>query len=165
MTARERAKANAHALRANGLTIAEIADRLGVPRATVGGWLRGRGEWYEVRECALCGERFIAVSGRQRFCTRQHAAKHRRVFGPPTTRERYRERARELEGELAALRAELDARAIDAHRERAWELDSKLAVLRGQFDTRAIDAYRQRARELEAELAELCGRSDTREAA
>jgi hypothetical protein len=191
MSARERAKANAHALRANGLTIAQIAARIGVPKATVGGWLRGRGEWYEVRECALCGERFIPASGRQRFCTRQHAKKHRRVFGPPRAIDVYRERARELEGELAAVRteldaraidayrerareleaelaavhAELDARAIDAYRERARELETELAVLRGQFDARAIAAYRERARELEAELTALCGRFDTWEAA
>ena len=110
MTARERAKANALALRANGLTIAQVAERLGVPKASVGGWLRGRGEWYEVRECALCGKPFIAASGRQRFCTRQHAKKHRRVFGPASSRERYQQRARELEAELAALRAQLTSR-------------------------------------------------------
>ena len=121
MSTRERAKANALGLRANGLTIVRIAERLGVPRATVGGWLRGCGEWYEVRECELCGERFIAASGRQRFCTRKHAAKHRRVFGLPTARERIRERARELEAELAVLRGQFDARAIDAYRERARE--------------------------------------------
>jgi hypothetical protein len=110
MTSRERAKANAHALRANGLSIGQIADRLGVPESTVGGWLRGLGEWYEVRECELCGERFIPASGRQRFCTRQHAAKHRRVFGPPRPIDRYRARARRLEAELAVLREQLQAR-------------------------------------------------------
>ena len=107
MTARERAKANALGLRANGLSIRQIADRLGVPKGTVGGWLRGRGEWYEIRTCELCGERFIAAVGLQRFCTPQHRAKHRRVFGPPTLRERYQQRARELVAELAALRAQL----------------------------------------------------------
>jgi len=111
VTARERAKANALGLRANGLSIRQIADRLGVPRGTVAGWLRGRGEWYEVRECALCGERFIAASGRQRFCTPQHQTKHRRVFGPPTRLDAYRERARVLEAELAHLRARLQGRA------------------------------------------------------
>jgi hypothetical protein len=110
MTARERAKANALALRANGLTIKQIAEHLGVPKATVGGWLRGRGEWYEVRECALCGESFIAAHGRQRFCIPQHRAKHRRVFGPPSARERYRQRALALEAELTALRAQLARR-------------------------------------------------------
>jgi hypothetical protein len=110
MTGSERAKANALALRANGLSIRQIAARLNVPKGTVGGWLRGRGEWYEVRECELCGTRFIPASGRQRFCTTQHARKHRRVFGPPTRRERYRQRARALEAELARLRAQLDRR-------------------------------------------------------
>jgi hypothetical protein len=110
MTGRERAKANALGLRANGLSYRQIADRLGVPKGTVAHWLRGRGEWYEIRECELCGERFIPASGRQRFCTREHARKHRRVFGPPTRRERYQQRARELETELATLRAQLAER-------------------------------------------------------
>jgi transcriptional regulator with XRE-family HTH domain len=110
MTARERAKANALGLRANGLSIRQIADRLGIPRGTVADWLRGRGEWYEIRDCELCGERFIAAVGRQRFCTPQHAAKHRRLYGPPRAIDRYRERARELEAELAALRGQLATR-------------------------------------------------------
>jgi transcriptional regulator with XRE-family HTH domain len=111
VTERERAQANARKLRASGLSIRQVAERLGIPRGTVAAWLRGRGEWYEIRECQLCGERYIAASGRQRFCTPQHAEKHRRVFGPPTRLERYRERSRELEAELARLRAELTARS------------------------------------------------------
>ena len=109
MTARERAQANALALRANGLSVRQVAERVGVPKGTVAAWLRGRGEWYELRDCALCGERFIAASGRQRFCTPQHASKHRRVFGPPTRLDGYRERALALEAELADLRARLEA--------------------------------------------------------
>jgi IS30 family transposase len=66
---RERARANALGLRANGLSINQIAERLGIAHGTVADWLRGRGEWYEVRECRLCGERFIAASGAQRFCS------------------------------------------------------------------------------------------------
>jgi hypothetical protein len=118
MMARERARANALALRANGLSIRQIAQRLGVAHGTVADWLRGRGEWYEIRECQLCGERFIAASGPHRFCTRAHAAKHRRVFGPlatargcpPNTLERYRQRLQEVAAELARVRAELEAR-------------------------------------------------------
>jgi hypothetical protein len=110
MTRRERAKANAPGLRANGVSIRQIADRLDLPTGTVGGWLRGRGEWYELRTCELCGERFIAATGRQRFCTRQHARMHPRVFGPPTLRERYQQRARELEAEVAIPRARLSER-------------------------------------------------------
>jgi Homeodomain-like domain len=136
MTARERAKANAHALRANGLSIRQIADRLGVPKGTVGGWLRGRGEWYEVRECELCGERFIPASGRQRFCTPYHGAKHRRVFGPPPAIDRHRDQAGELEAERAALRAELEARAIEVYRGRARALERELAALHAQLKAR-----------------------------
>jgi len=43
--------------------------------------------------------------------TPQHRAKHRRIFGPPTTLDGYRERARALEAELAQLRARLEGRA------------------------------------------------------
>jgi transcriptional regulator with XRE-family HTH domain len=82
MTARERAKANALGLRANGLSIRQIAERLGVAHGTVADWLRGRGEWFEVRECQLCGDRFVAASGVQRFCSAAYAAKYRRVLGP-----------------------------------------------------------------------------------
>jgi hypothetical protein len=137
VTERERARANAFGLRANGLSIRQIADRLGVPKGTVGGWLYGRGKWYEVRECELCGERFIPASGRQRFCSRQHAAKHRRVFGPPRAIDLYRERARELEIELTAVRAELEARAIEVYRGRARGLEGELAALHAQLKTRA----------------------------
>jgi transposase-like protein len=110
MTCRERAKANALALRANGLSIRQVAERLGVAHGTVSDWLRGRGEWYEVRECRLCGERFIAGHGAQRFCSRAHAAKYARVFGAPRTVERYERRASQLEAELARLRARLAER-------------------------------------------------------
>jgi transcriptional regulator with XRE-family HTH domain len=110
MTERERARANALGLRANGLSIRQISERLGIAHGTVADWLRGRGEWYEVRECLLCGERFIASSGVQRFCCRAHAAKYSRVFGAPTTLERYQRRARELEAELELLRARLAGR-------------------------------------------------------
>jgi uncharacterized protein YjcR len=110
VTRRERDRANAHALRANGLSIREVAERLGVPASTVGDWLRGRGEWYTVRECRLCGERFIPANGRQRFCTPAHQRKHYDVYGPPRTIEGYRERLRALEAELSQLRAQLNAR-------------------------------------------------------
>ena len=134
MTARERAKTNALGLRANGLSIRQVADRLNVPRGTVAAWLRGRGEWYEIRECELCGDRFIVASGPQRFCTPQHADKHRRVLGPPRAIDVYRQRARELEAELAVLRDELDSRAIDTHRQLARELEAELAALRVRLD-------------------------------
>jgi transcriptional regulator with XRE-family HTH domain len=130
MTRRERAKANALALRANGLSIQQIADRLGVPHSTVGQWLRGRGEWYEIRDCELCGEPFIRASGAQRFCTPQHANKHRRLFRPPRAIDIYRERARELEAELANLRGQDDARAITFYRKRAGELEVELDAAR-----------------------------------
>lgn len=110
MTSRERPKANAFALRANGLSIRQVAERLGVSQSTVSDWLRGPGEWYEVRECRLCGERFIAAHGAHLFCSKAHAAKYGRVFGAPSTVERYQRRASELEAELARLLARLAER-------------------------------------------------------
>ena len=110
MRHRDRVKANALALRANGLSIREVAERLGAPASTVGDWLRGRGEFYTVRECKLCGERFIAVNGKHRFCTPEHQRKHYNVFGPPRTIDTCLDRIRELEAELDRLRTMLDRR-------------------------------------------------------
>jgi hypothetical protein len=64
------------------LSIRTISQRLGVPRSTVGGWLRDVGETREWRECRLCGEHFTFVSSKKRFCDHRCAAKHLRVFGP-----------------------------------------------------------------------------------
>jgi Homeodomain-like domain len=106
MTNRERARANAYRLRSQGLSIVEVADRLGVPRGTVGAWLRGCGERCLIRACALCGERFVTDTALRRFCCRGHQAKHKRLYGRPTGVERLQRRAKELEDELARLRAE-----------------------------------------------------------
>jgi transcriptional regulator with XRE-family HTH domain len=105
MTSRERAWAHANAfkLRAEGLSITEVAERLDVARATVGGWLRGVGERCVRRECELCGEPFLTQTARQRFCTRQHAEKYRQIYVLPARIEVYRARACELEAELADL--------------------------------------------------------------
>jgi transposase len=108
MTERQWARANAYRLRAEGLSIAEVADRLDIPRGTVGAWLRGWGERCLIRECALCGERFVTDTALQRFCSRAHQAKHKRLYGPPTGAERLQWRAKELENELARLRGQLN---------------------------------------------------------
>jgi hypothetical protein len=100
-------------LRAEGLTVTEIAARLDAPRSTLGGWLCGIGEWSDARACELCGEHFIATSPKQRFCTPAHAAKHHRVIAAPRAIAECRKRAGVLEAELASLRAAL------AERERA----------------------------------------------
>jgi hypothetical protein len=100
----ERAYGRALLLRANGLSIRQIAESIGVPRGTVGGWLQGRGQYSEVRDCELCAERFIASTPLQRFCSSEHADKHHRVFGAPRAIDAYRRRAQALEAELSALR-------------------------------------------------------------
>jgi Homeodomain-like domain len=80
----EAERARALALRNEGLSIRAIAERLGVPSRTVGRWLHGRGDCHAVRSCELCGEPFIAVSARHRFCTPAHQRKHSYVFGAST---------------------------------------------------------------------------------
>jgi Homeodomain-like domain len=95
-------RAQALMLRAQGLSIRAIAEQLGVPSRTVGSWLHGRGDCHAVRTCELCGEAFIAVSARHRFCTPAHQRKHFYVFGP---RDAVRDGAQELEPGLAQLGA------------------------------------------------------------
>jgi hypothetical protein len=101
----ERAYGRALLLRANGMSITAIALQIGVARSTVGDWLRGHGEYSEIRECRLCGDPFTANSGVQRFCTPAHAAKHYRVFGAPRQLAALRQRAAAIEAELTRLRA------------------------------------------------------------
>ena len=105
----ERERGRALLLRADGLTIRAIASDLGVPLSTVSRWLRGRGDAQRVRECALCGERFIAVSARHRFCSPAHARKHWQVFGAPATLDALREHAQALEAKRDQLRRRLAA--------------------------------------------------------
>jgi hypothetical protein len=102
----ERAYGRALLLRANGASITAIAQQIGVPRTTVGGWLHGHGEWW--RECRLCGAPFTPNSGAQRFCTPEHAEKHYRVFVEPRRLAALRQRAAAIETELARLRARIE---------------------------------------------------------
>jgi len=110
---RERAHANAYKLRAEGLSIREIAARLDVPRGTVGQWLRGVGERVLIGECELCGDRFVSERADRRFCCGAHGAKYKRVFGPPSRLALLIERARALEAELRPLRARLAGRELE----------------------------------------------------
>jgi hypothetical protein len=107
----ERARAEAFRLRREGRSLAEIGERIGVPWSTVQGWLRGYGERCLVRECKLCGEGFITSTALQLYCTPAHARKHQAIYGPPRRIELMRERAQELDAEIAKLRAQLDERA------------------------------------------------------
>ena len=106
----ERKRAEAYRLRREGLSLAEIADRIGVSGSTVRNWLRGYGERCLVRECKLCGERFITSTALQTYCTPAHARKHQAIYGPPPRVEVLRQRARVLDAEIDRLRAELDQR-------------------------------------------------------
>jgi hypothetical protein len=103
----ERLHGQALLLRAKGLTVTQIAERLDAPRSTIGGWVAGYGEWSDMRDCELCGERFIPTSPKQRFCSHAHASKHYRVFTAPRAITAYRQRAEALEDELRALRARI----------------------------------------------------------
>ena len=106
-----RKRAEAFRLRREGLSMAEIGERIGVPWSTVQGWLGGYGERALVRECKLCGERFITSTALQVYCTPAHARKHQAIYGPPRRVEVMRERAQELDAEIARLRSRLDERA------------------------------------------------------
>src|SRR4051795_676283 len=107
---RERARSEAFGLRREGLSMAEIGERVGVPWSTVRGWLGGYGERALVRECKLCGERFITSTALQLYCTPAHARKHQAIYGPPCRVEVLRERAQELDAEIARLRVQLGQR-------------------------------------------------------
>jgi transcriptional regulator with XRE-family HTH domain len=72
--------ATARALRREGLSIREVAARIGVARSTVGDWLKGEGEPLYVKTC-WCGERFVARHGKARSCSQAHAYKRYKIFG------------------------------------------------------------------------------------
>jgi transcriptional regulator with XRE-family HTH domain len=108
---RERARAEAFRLRREGLSMAEIGARIGVAESTVQNWLRGYGERELVRECKLCGERFITSTALQLYCSPAHSRKHQAIYGPPRRVEVLRERAQELDAEIDRLRALLEKRA------------------------------------------------------
>ncbi len=106
----ERVRAEAFRLRREGLSLAEIGERIGVSWSTVQSWLGGYGERCLVRECKLCGERFITSTALQLYCTPAHARKHQAIYGPPRRVEVMRERAQELDAEIDRLRALLEER-------------------------------------------------------
>jgi transcriptional regulator with XRE-family HTH domain len=110
MLNRERKRAEAFRLRREGLSLAEIGERIGVAASTVQNWLRGYGERCLVRECKLCGERFLTSTALQRYCTPAHARKHESIYGPPRRVELLRQRARQLDAEIDLLARELEQR-------------------------------------------------------
>lgn len=71
-------------LRSNGEPIWGIADKLGIPRSTVGGWLKGIGATEHFLKCLLCGERFAANRSHKKFCCTAHRKKYYDVFGLAT---------------------------------------------------------------------------------
>src|SRR5262245_11390531 len=107
---RERARAEAFRLRREGLSMAEIGERIDVSSSTVQGWLGGYGERCLVRKCKLCGERFLTSTALQLYCTPAHANKHQAIYGPPSRVELMRERAQELDAEIDRLSALLEER-------------------------------------------------------
>lgn len=62
------------------LSVRTISQRLGVPRSTVGGWVRGHGETREWRDCKLCKETFTFASSKKVFCSRNCGQKYGRTF-------------------------------------------------------------------------------------
>jgi transcriptional regulator with XRE-family HTH domain len=70
----------ARALRREGKSIRTIAAELGVPRATVGDWLRGFGEPMYVKTC-WCGQTFVSRLADAKSCSRAHMRKRWRLYG------------------------------------------------------------------------------------
>jgi transposase len=99
-------RAQAQALHEQGVARREIAARLGVSIRTVGAWL-GRPQAFSQRRCRLCEQAFTPTNGRQRFCSVEHRAEYQRQHRPPRTVAGWRARVRQLEAELAAMRARL----------------------------------------------------------
>jgi transcriptional regulator with XRE-family HTH domain len=67
----ERVRHEAKVLRSQGNSIRVIAAELGVPRATVGGWLRGTtAQPSYSRVCFICGRSFTAKRSHARSCGR-----------------------------------------------------------------------------------------------
>jgi transcriptional regulator with XRE-family HTH domain len=65
----ERARHEAKVLRSQGNSVRVIATKLGVPRATVGDWLRGTAArpTYS-RVCFICGATFTAARSHAKAC-------------------------------------------------------------------------------------------------
>lgn len=105
----DRDRANSHKLRSEGLSISQIAERLNRSRGAVSAWVHNEGEWYEERNCQLCGVPFRANSGRHRFCSRAHQEKYARLYlnGRRPKEARYLERIRQLEAQVLVLREAL----------------------------------------------------------
>jgi hypothetical protein len=150
---RERARGNARNLRAEGFSIREVAEQLGLPPSTVAGWLRGVGKCHRLGTCQLCGEPFVTSSPRRRFCTEAHAQKYRAIFAPPAgaiadprKTPAFRDRLCELCGQRFTPSNGRQRYCTPAHRDQAYEQGRR---------PRTITDWQQRVAELEAELAVL----------
>lgn len=64
LTQRQRA----YRLRDENFSITEIAEQLGIPRSTIGDWLKGEGEFFRDAECVDCGAHILIVSSRKFYC-------------------------------------------------------------------------------------------------
>lgn len=140
-------RARVLALSGRGVAKGEIAERLGLSRATVAALLRRR-PTFESRACRLCGELFVPTNGRQRYCTPAHQREHR--DGRPAVREC------RLCGEPFAPSNGRQRFCSPAHR-------SEHASQHGPPRTTA--GWRERVDALEAEIARVRAQLDDREAA
>ena len=128
-------------------------ERLDVARSTVGKWLRGVGERCLRRECELCGEPFLTQTARRRFCTPQHAEKHRRIYGPP-----HAARGLPCAGARAGGRARRAARAGRRHDRRLGAARTSASAARA----RGADGRRDRDPARAPGLARRSAGCDTR---
>jgi len=145
LTAEQRARVLA--LSGQGVAKGEIAERLGLSRASVAALLRRR-PTFAPRACRLCGEPFVATNGRQRYCTPAHQREH--PDGGPAVREC------RLCGEPFTATNGRQRFCTPAHR-------SEHARRHGRPQTTA--GWRDRVGALEAEIARARAQLDEREAA
>jgi transposase len=137
-------RAKAQALKAQGASRREIAERLGATERTVGYWLR-RPATFPPRSCGLCGARFVPTNGRQRFCSVEHWEQHRRggpnrrrcrlcgiSFIPTSGGQRYCTPEHRAEHE----RRHRQPQTTEAWRQRVQQLEAELARAREQLARR-----------------------------
>jgi hypothetical protein len=68
-------------LRREGASIRVIAGTLGVPRSTVGDWLRDSAVEPQYVKTCWCGERFLSHRSHAMSCSKPHTDKRAQIFG------------------------------------------------------------------------------------
>jgi hypothetical protein len=78
---RESVKGRARVLRQEGASIRVIAGTLGVPKSTVGNWLRDSAAEPQYVKTCWCGTPFLAHRSHAMSCSESHRNKRPTIFG------------------------------------------------------------------------------------